>query len=86
MATMDLPFLKKGAKVNLHVIKGQIQIRHDLKVDNILDSTDPKNEIPIWNHICYFKLKVPRLISEGVFTLVPPSKQCAKSLSSSFSI
>ena len=45
MVTMDLPFLKKGAKVNLRVIKGQIQIRHDLKVDNLLNSTDTKNEL-----------------------------------------
>ena len=40
MAAMDLDFFKKGAKVNLRVIKGQIQIRHDLRVDIILNSTE----------------------------------------------
>ena len=46
MAAMDLPFFKKkGAKVNLRVIKGHIQIQHDLKVDNVLNLTDDINEI-----------------------------------------
>ena len=58
-AAVDLPFLKKGAKVNLRVIKGQIQIRHDLRVDIILNSTEIFEDMT--------KVKTPSEINLGMY-------------------